>query len=69
MYGSSDKALRLLDQATSVRDHADKVWRSAIREALATDAPVEHVALWARTTIDNVLIIVNELHAEAAISR
>jgi hypothetical protein len=69
MYGSPEKALGLLDQASSVRDHADKVWRSAIREALASNAPVEHVALWARTTIENVLIVVNELHREAAISR
>jgi hypothetical protein len=59
MYGTQDKALDLLDRAASTREHADRVLRSAIREALASNVSVELVATRAGTTIDNVLAIVD----------
>ncbi|MBV1855321.1 hypothetical protein [Catellatospora tritici] len=41
-------------------DDSDKVWRSAIREAIACNAPIEHVAMRARTTVEDVISIVSD---------
>ncbi|MGN9909944.1 hypothetical protein ACTMTJ_20560 [Phytohabitans sp. LJ34] len=59
MYGTSERALYVLDQAAEVLARADVTWRSAIRQALAGGVPIEQVATRANTTIDNVLAIVN----------
>jgi hypothetical protein len=64
MNGSSDRTRRLLEQVAQGRRHADQAWRSAIRQALASDVSVEHVALWAETSVDDVLAIVNDLHTQ-----
>jgi hypothetical protein len=66
MHRTPDRALYLLDQASSVRADSDRVWRSAIREAMAARVPIEQVAYHARTTIEDVLAIINELYAQAA---
>jgi hypothetical protein len=60
MYGSSEQALYVLDQAAEVRARADVTWRSAIRQALASNAPIEQIATRANTTIETVLAIVND---------
>jgi len=60
MHGSVEVALRLLDQAAYMRDHANGIWRSAIKEAIDCQAPIVFVATRARTTIDDVLTIVDE---------
>jgi hypothetical protein len=59
MYGSSEQALYVLDQAADVRARADVTWRSAIRQALASRVPIEQIATRANTTIEHVLAIVN----------
>lgn len=59
MYGSSEQALYVLDQAVEVLARADVTWRSAIRQALASRVPIEQVATRGNTTIENVLAIVN----------
>jgi hypothetical protein len=59
MYGSSEQALYVLDQAVEVRARADVTWRSAIRQAMASGIPIEQIATRANTTIENVLAIVN----------
>lgn len=65
MYVSADHALCLIDQAVaSGHDHHGSL-RSAIREAFASNAPVEHIATRARTSIADVLSIVNEMYAPA----
>jgi hypothetical protein len=64
MYGSSDRARHLLEQATQGRRDADQAWRSAIRQALASDVSVEYVAIWAETSVDDVLAIVDDLHEQ-----
>jgi hypothetical protein len=46
MYGSSDEALRLLEQAAFERSNAEKAWRSAINEALVQNMPVQCEALF-----------------------
>ncbi len=66
MHGSQHRALDLLDRAVTGRDHADRTWRSAIREALANEVPIEQVATRANITIDNVLNVVDTLYAERA---
>lgn len=60
MYGTPDRALYVLDNAVQVRERADALWRAAIREAIASRTPIEQVAAQARTTIENVLTIINE---------
>ncbi|MFC0530203.1 hypothetical protein [Phytohabitans kaempferiae] len=59
MYGSSEQALYVLDQAAEVRARADVTWRSAIRQALANKVSVEQIADRAHTTIEQVLAIVS----------
>ena len=53
-------ALEVLDHAVRDRHVADATWRSAIKRALATGIPIEEVATRARTTIDEVLAIMDE---------
>ncbi len=65
MHRTPDRALYLLDQATSVRAHSERGWRSAIREAMASRVPIEQVATRAGTTIDGVLAVLDELYAQA----
>ncbi|MEU7823302.1 hypothetical protein [Catellatospora sp. NPDC049111] len=61
MYVNSDLALCLVDEASAGRaDDADKVWRSAIREAIACNVPIEHVASRANVSIEEILSIVSE---------
>lgn len=64
MYQQSDNALHRLDSAVRLRQRADVMWRYAIRDALASRAPVEAVALRARTTIEDVLDIVDQQSAD-----
>ena len=64
MHGSSDRTRRLLEHAAQGRRLADQAWRSAIRQALASDVSVDYVALWAETSVDDVLAIVNDMHAQ-----
>jgi hypothetical protein len=59
MYGSSEQALYVLDQAAAVRARADVTWRSAIRHALATKASIEQIANRAHTSVEDVLAIVS----------
>jgi hypothetical protein len=66
MHRTPDRALYLLDQVTSVRSHSERVWRSAIREAMASRVPIEQVATRAGTTIEEVLAILDEFYAQAA---
>jgi hypothetical protein len=65
MYRTPDRALHVLEQATSVRANAERVWRSAIREAMASGVPIEQVATRAGTTIEDVLAILDQLYAPA----
>ncbi|MEJ3744147.1 hypothetical protein WEI85_12725 [Actinomycetes bacterium KLBMP 9797] len=58
MSGSPEQALYVLDRAAEVRARADATWRSAIRQALASEATVEQVATRAHTNVDIVLAIV-----------
>jgi len=67
MHGSSDRTRRLLEQAAQGRRLADQNWRSAIRQALASDISVDYVALWAETSVDDVLAIVNDMHAQRGV--
>ncbi|GAA1410450.1 hypothetical protein ACFQZ4_35805 [Catellatospora coxensis] len=61
MYVNSDLALCLVDEASAGRaDDADKVWRSAIREAIACNVPIEHVASRANVSVEEILSIVSE---------
>ncbi|MEV4416253.1 hypothetical protein [Catellatospora sp. NPDC049609] len=65
MYVTADHALCLIDQALAAgHDHGSL--RSAIREAFASNAPVEHIATRARTSIADVLTVVNEMYASPA---
>jgi hypothetical protein len=59
MYGSSEQALYVLDQAAEVRARADVTWRSAIRQALASKASIEQIADRAHTTVEQILAIVS----------
>ncbi|MGN9907283.1 hypothetical protein ACTMTJ_06955 [Phytohabitans sp. LJ34] len=59
MYGSSEQALYVLDQAAEVRARADVTWRSAIRQALASEASIEQIADRANTSIEQILAIVS----------
>ncbi|BCB87604.1 hypothetical protein [Phytohabitans suffuscus] len=58
MYGSSEQALYVLDQAAEVRARADVTWRSAIRQAIASEASIEQIADRAHTTVEQILAIV-----------
>ncbi|MDI1465970.1 hypothetical protein QEZ54_33845 [Catellatospora sp. KI3] len=61
MYVTSDLALCLVDEASAGRvDDSDRVWRSAIREAIACNAPIETVAARARTTVEDIISIVSD---------
>ena len=67
MYVNSDLALCLVDEASAGRaDDADKVWRSAIREAIACNVPIEHVASRANVSVDDILAIVSQTQAVSA---
>lgn len=59
----TDRILRLLETATGDRIQAEKRWRSAIRDAIAANAPIEQVACVAGITIENLLATINELYA------
>lgn len=65
MYVTADHALCLIDQALAT-GHDGGSLRTAIREAFASNAPVEHIATRARTSINDVLAVVNEMYAERA---
>jgi hypothetical protein len=65
MYVTADHALCLIDQAVTTGPDAGSL-RSAIREAFASNAPVEHIATRARTSITDVLSVVDELYAGRA---
>ncbi|GAB4048427.1 hypothetical protein [Catellatospora paridis] len=65
MYVTADHALCLIDQAVAIGHDAGSL-RSAIREAFASNAPVEHIATRARTSIHDVLAVVNEMYAGRA---
>ncbi|MEV0460412.1 hypothetical protein [Catellatospora methionotrophica] len=65
MYVTADHALCLIDQALSTGRDAGSL-RAAIREAFASNAPVEHIATRARTSIHDVLTVVNEMYAGRA---
>lgn len=60
MYVTSDLALCLVDQAANSQREADNLLRSAIRQALACNAPVEHIATRAKRSIEQVLTMVGE---------
>ncbi|WP_155372673.1 hypothetical protein [Catellatospora vulcania] len=61
MYVNSDLALCLVDEASACRTgDADKVWRSAIREAIACNVPIEHVANRANVSVEDIASIVSE---------
>jgi hypothetical protein len=64
MYGSPHGALHLLEQAAAARRQANDVWRWAIRDAFAKGAPIEQVAIMARTTIDEVRGVLDQAFAE-----
>lgn len=59
-YQQSDSALHRLASAALSRQRADVAWRYAIRDALANRAPIEDIALRAKTTIEDVLAIVDQ---------
>ncbi|WP_212841566.1 hypothetical protein [Catellatospora sp. IY07-71] len=60
----SDLALCAVDRASAERaDDSDKVWRSAIREAIASNVPIEHVASRANVSVEEILSIVCEVPA------
>lgn len=57
----TDLALCAVDRASAERtDDADKVWRSAIREAIASSVPIEHVASRANVSVEEILSIMSE---------
>jgi hypothetical protein len=69
MYVTADHALCLIDQAVATGGataHDAGSLRAAIREAFASNAPVEHIATRARTSIHDVLTVVNEMYAGRA---
>ncbi|MBV1851730.1 hypothetical protein [Catellatospora tritici] len=63
MYLAADHTLNLIDQALP-HGHDSGSMRAAIREAFANNAPVEHIATRARTTIAGVLAVIDEMYAE-----
>lgn len=69
MYHQSDNALHRLDNAALTRQRADVVWRYAIRDALASQARIEDIALRANTTIEHVLAIVDQPATDRAAHR
>jgi hypothetical protein len=66
MYGSSDKASRRLGQATSARSNAEKGVALGDQAGSRLNASIEDVAIWARTAVDDLLTIVNELYTQHA---
>ncbi len=63
----SDLALCAVDQASAERaDGSDKVWRSAIREAIASNVPIEHVANRANVSVEEILSIMSETRTAPA---
>ncbi|GHJ49429.1 hypothetical protein Cs7R123_67710 [Catellatospora sp. TT07R-123] len=64
MYLAADHTLTLIDQAVARSDSA--TLRAAIRAAFVGNAPVEHIATRARTTIAGVLAVIDEMYAEPA---
>jgi hypothetical protein len=61
---STDHVLRALKTATGDRGQAEKRWRGAIRDAVASNAPIEHIAGVAGITIENLLDTIDDLNAE-----
>ncbi|MEV4413044.1 hypothetical protein [Catellatospora sp. NPDC049609] len=66
MFDTSDLALCLVDRVAADRDDDDKVWRSAIREAIASNVPIEHVACRANVSVEEILAIMSETRTTAA---
>lgn len=60
----TDRSLRALKTATGDRGQAEKRWRGAIRDAVASNAPIEHIAGVAGITIEDLLDTINGLNAE-----
>jgi hypothetical protein len=60
VYCPLDRVLHLLAQAADTRRRADDVWRWSIRDAFAKGAPIEQVAVMARTTVDDVRGVINQ---------
>lgn len=61
---STDHLLRVLKTATGDRVQAEKRWRGAIRDAVASNAPIEHIANVAGITIENLLATIDDLDTE-----
>jgi hypothetical protein len=57
-----EKAMRMLDRASSDRRQADLIWRSAIREAISCSIPIEQISAAAKATIEDVLAVADQLN-------
>lgn len=57
MYLAKEHALRLLEEAATDRNEADRMWRTAIRDAIGSNASLDCIAQHARTTIETIRAI------------
>lgn len=60
MYLAKEHALSLLEEAATDVRAADHLWRTAVCDALRSNAPLERIAQHARTTIDTIKSIGDE---------
>jgi hypothetical protein len=60
VYLSKDLALRLVEEAATERHEAERVFRTAVRDAIISNASLDSIARLARTSIDNIRAMCQE---------